>query len=99
MNLFAAGVTFDPSITLGTILQIGTMVWAGIAVYYGIKAQISKMQSTLDHHSEQFSSGDMRVTRIEAAVKQMGDHVQRLIGREEARELYTGIDRRGRDHS
>jgi len=97
--MIAAGITFDPSVTLGTILQIGAMLWAGIAVYYGIKAQIEKMQSTLDHHSEQFSSGDMRVTRIETAVKQMGDHVQRLIGREEAREIYNGVDRRGRDHS
>ena len=88
-------LVYDPTLTFGNVLQIISLIGVGIAGYQAIKGQLIKMQETLDHHAERIQYNDRKVERIEEAVKRMGEHVQRLVGRAEADEIYRGIDRRG----
>lgn len=79
-------ITFDPTVTLGTVIQIGTMVVTVMVAVVKLLNQIGHLQSTLESHSRQLSEHDDEIRALMSQGQQMMNTVQRLIGRSEVAE-------------
>ena len=79
-------VVFDPTITLGTVLQMATMVITVIIAVVKLLERIGNLQTTLEHHGARLEEHDEAIKALMVQGQQMMGTVQRLIGRSEVAE-------------
>ncbi len=77
-------VVFDPTITLGTLIQIITMVGTVVIAVIKLMDRIGGLQRTLESHGERIAEHDDEIKALMQQGQQMMNTVQRLIGRSEA---------------
>lgn len=78
-----ATVTFDPTITLGTIIQSATVAIAVIAAYYAIKNKLEMFTGTMTAHAEALEKHSERLDKHEAKILDLVGGLQRVIGQSE----------------
>ena len=78
-------MTFDGTVTLGTLLQIGVMIVALIVAWGKLESKIASFAVNLEHHATAIEKHTMRLDSIDARLIDVIADLQRLIGRSESR--------------
>lgn len=82
-NMLLATVTFDPTVTLGTVIQSATVAIAIIAAYHAIRNKLDMFTSTMTSHAEALEKHSERLDRHEEKILDLVGGLQRVIGQSE----------------
>lgn len=78
---------FDPTISLGTIIQtllgIVTLVATAFGVISQVRVQLGRFEQTLTQHAASIHQHSARMEKYEEQMSTVAGHLQRLIGRTE----------------
>lgn len=85
---------FDPTISMGTVIQIAAMIALGIAGWYAFKAKIEVFENTLREHAKSMTGHASRLDTHETRILELVGNVQRLIGFQQANQIWNGHERR-----
>ena len=76
-------MTFDGTVTLGTLLQIAVMLVAIIVAWGKLDAKLASFTVNLEHHAAAIEKHTIRLDAIDARLIDVITDLQRLIGRSE----------------
>ena len=90
-------LTFDWTITAGTIIQVATMVILAIAAYHAIKGQLAIFNNTLSTHAKSLEEHSQKLITVDERIIKIVADLQRLIGRSEVLIDRHRVQNRGGD--
>ena len=87
-------MNWNPEITLGNLLTSVAFIAAVLTAFHGLKAKLD-LFSTLMERME--ARHEQRLTKLETNERTLTGLVQQLIGQNEERVRWDGLDRRDHD--
>jgi hypothetical protein len=88
-------VAFDPTVTLGNVIQIGSVIVIAVGAYYAvigeIRIQLATFRQTLEYHASTLTNHSGRMTqhedrmeRHEEKIGEVAERLQFLMGQAES---------------
>ena len=74
-------LTFEPTITLGTIIQLITMVVLVVAFATSLKGKLDSIKEILEMHNNALQKHDAMLAVYETRIFTMVADIQKLIGK------------------
>ena len=92
---------FDPTITNGNILTAATMVVTVLGAYYSLKGELAIFRQLLQSHNDRVDRlerrHEERLTMLEQNERKLTTALERIIGQNEERVRWDGLERRETD--
>jgi hypothetical protein len=76
--IFASGLSFDPSVSFGTILQAGAYLFLGILVWRDLHWRTSNLETWRKEHMIDSDARDVLIRNSEAMLAQLKFLVEQL---------------------
>ena len=91
-------MNFTGEVTLGNLLTMVAFIGGAIGAFYGLKSKLDVFATLIEQHNANVKSmearHEQRLTRLEDNEKKLTQMVQQLIGQNEERVRWDGLERR-----